>query len=419
MRIHLLLIVLACGLVFGCKRDRDGDSFFTTARGSQNKSVEDAATEAQTGSLVTPDEEAVLDDAEMGQTAPEPEEVAWGNSGKEVVKDTNEGGSTSFSPSGSNRTYAEVPVVSGGEFKGTARMDVPFVSSGRSNGGFATGMRSRWGYVRFEGGTLEADRIGAARGDPGAQFRMGVRFLEGDEVEEDPEEAFKWFLKAAEQDIPEAQYNVGLAYLDGWGAEVDHEKSVDWFFRSAEQGLDSAQHSLALRYFHGEGVEVNYEEAAYWYSLAAEQGHSFAQNNLGCMYLDGLGVPLDYGLAEKWLGMSASMGNPKAQFNLGNLYADPDTFLHNNQMAAGWFSIAAREGHAASQVNLSYAYETGTGLKRNLVQAYMWAYISHQLEPGRASVLRSLDRLAGSLTQAEIQQALAGAEEWLINHPKP
>lgn len=45
----------------------------------------------------------------------------------------------------------------------------------------------------------------AHQGIADAQFILGVCYLNGHYVEEDPEMAFEWFMKAAEQGHPEAQ----------------------------------------------------------------------------------------------------------------------------------------------------------------------------------------------------------------------
>ena len=63
---------------------------------------------------------------------------------------------------------------------------------------------------------------------------------------------------------PEAQYQLGMIYLRGDGVDVDAKSAVEWFKRSAEQGHKAAQLALADCYTYGWGVEVDESKAEYW-----------------------------------------------------------------------------------------------------------------------------------------------------------
>lgn len=208
-----------------------------------------------------------------------------------------------------------------------------------------------------------------------AQFELGKMYYFGIDVSQDREEAFKWFMKSAEQGYAEAQYRAGLSLMTGDGITQDMEKGlelmlkaaeqglaeaqfglgtmlvsssnantkadgVEWLAKAAEQGYEDAltvlsgisepkddfseivlhaqtgnvdaQYALAVCYVNGEYVEKDLEEAAKWFLKAAEQGHSDAQLSLGRMYLDGLGVDINYREAAKFLMLSAKQGNKNA-----------------------------------------------------------------------------------------------------------
>jgi TPR repeat protein len=55
-------------------------------------------------------------------------------------------------------------------------------------------------------------RLAAEQGDPDAQFILGVMYYQGDRVGKDVREAFKWFRLAAEQGSPEAQSTLKSMY---------------------------------------------------------------------------------------------------------------------------------------------------------------------------------------------------------------
>jgi uncharacterized protein len=83
--------------------------------------------------------------------------------------------------------------------------------------------------------------------DKQAQFDLGMQFYNGDGVQEDLLMAFEYFQKgillqilqnintlsallspAAEAGLPGAQYKLGCMYRDGEGIETDLVKAVEW-----------------------------------------------------------------------------------------------------------------------------------------------------------------------------------------------
>lgn len=65
--------------------------------------------------------------------------------------------------------------------------------------------------------------------DPMAQYWVGVMHMKGQGVEQDYEEAGKWFRRAAEQAVPQAQYKLGNLYSDGNGVPQDNEFAYIWY----------------------------------------------------------------------------------------------------------------------------------------------------------------------------------------------
>lgn len=114
-----------------------------------------------------------------------------------------------------------------------------------------------------------------------------------------------------------AQYNLGLMYSDGNTVDQNYEEAVKWYTKAAEQGFDWAQNNLGYMFLEGHGVPQDYKEAVRWFKKAAEQRHSTAQYNLGCMYANGQGVPQDYKEAVRCYTKAAEQGDSGAQHNLG------------------------------------------------------------------------------------------------------
>ena len=92
----------------------------------------------------------------------------------------------------------------------------------------------------------------------------------------DEEEAFRYYLKAAQQGHIEAQYKLGECYYYGNGTAEDDKEAVKWYMKAAKKGYADAQFELGECYELGLGVEENEAQAIYWYKKAASQGHEEA-----------------------------------------------------------------------------------------------------------------------------------------------
>ncbi len=116
-------------------------------------------------------------------------------------------------------------------------------------------------------------------------------------------------LAAVQKGDPEAQYKLGVAYFHGRGVEQDYVAASKWYQAAAEQGNDKAQFNLGLMCLDGnQGVAKDEAEAARWFRKASEHGHAKARFNLGRLYLNGLGVPKDNVEAYVWLTLASAQG---------------------------------------------------------------------------------------------------------------
>jgi TPR repeat protein len=155
----------------------------------------------------------------------------------------------------------------------------------------------------------------AGTDDAQAQFKLAVRYANGDGVPADPERALRIFTRAAEQGHAESAASLGVMYSEGQGVKVDPEQALHWSQRGAALGSVRAKYSLGLAYYHGNGVERDFAAALRWYHEAADAGYAPAMNNLGIMYGLGEGVPRDDARAYAWFITSASRGNENAEKN--------------------------------------------------------------------------------------------------------
>lgn len=82
--------------------------------------------------------------------------------------------------------------------------------------------------------------------DPDAQFQVAMRYVCGNGVERDYEEAFDWLETAAKNGHGYAQFRLGMAYMIRLGVEKDLLEAAIWFSAAATQGVDPAIPALEI-----------------------------------------------------------------------------------------------------------------------------------------------------------------------------
>ena len=116
-------------------------------------------------------------------------------------------------------------------------------------------------------------RARAEKGDTRAQNDLAAAYIVGEHgLQQNPSEAFKWWLKAAEQGYAVAQHNVGACYVNGSGVEKNYQQAAKWYLKAAEQNFRSSQYAVAFSYANGLGVPKDYVVAYKWWNLAAVHG---------------------------------------------------------------------------------------------------------------------------------------------------
>lgn len=127
----------------------------------------------------------------------------------------------------------------------------------------------------------------ARAGNAVAQIHLGLLYYHGKGVPENDRTAFRWFSRAADQEMPDGMYHLANMYAFGLGlpeAETDPDlRAAQWYFRAARRGHADAQYSLGILFLAGKGVEKNTAEALRWIRRAADLGHAAARQFLGAM----------------------------------------------------------------------------------------------------------------------------------------
>ena len=125
----------------------------------------------------------------------------------------------------------------------------------------------------------------------------------------DIDKALEWYGKAAGFGEPRAQWRMGMAWVNGEGRAPDPRQAVEWFEKSAASGWPDGMLSLAVMYATGDGVPLDPARAASLYRQAADLGSAHALRSLAGMHAVGEGMPADpvraHELYEQAIGMGA------------------------------------------------------------------------------------------------------------------
>ena len=169
------------------------------------------------------------------------------------------------------------------------------------------------------------------------------------------------FKLTAEQGDAQAQYTLGLMYEEGDNVEKNNAESYKWYLRSASQGVAEAQYRLGLLYDFGQGVPKNEAEAAKWYKLAAMRDHPEALYQFARMHYSGLGgLSPDLNKAFDFFRRAAKQGNTNSQNMLGEMYYSGAGVQQSYFHSYIWLSIAAHSDESGSSVLASSAKALST-----------------------------------------------------------
>ena len=241
-------------------------------------------------------------------------------------------------------------------------------------------------------------KASAEKGDAQASGLLARYYHNGLGLKKDIAEALKWARSAAQKGDSNGQNILGSLHHYGQGVEQDFKEALKWYQKAADQGNAMAQNNLASLFHRGKGVEKDHAEAFKWFRKAADQGVGPAQAYLGNMFMRGLGVKQDYAEAIKWHRKAAEQGaSITAKVNRGT---DAERVA-----SLGW-----------SYAQLGWMYQTGNGVKKDVVTAHAWYNIADA--NGYTGGKKNNSNLAKKMTPDQITKAESLAKEMVKKNPK-
>ena len=111
--------------------------------------------------------------------------------------------------------------------------------------------------------------------DPEEEYRLGIKFMLGQECPQNHVWAFSHFVDAARAGHTRAGICVARMYEQGLRfSQKDHKEAAKIYQEYAETGVATAQFLLGMLYSNGEGVAKNNVTAHVWFNLAASRTKS-------------------------------------------------------------------------------------------------------------------------------------------------
>ena len=200
-------------------------------------------------------------------------------------------------------------------------------------------------------------------------------------VDQNYEEAFKWYKLAADQKDAKAQFVMGTMYFFGDHVDQDYEEAFNWYSCASDQGNLDAHLMRGLMYCYGYHVNQNYAEGLEWINRAAENGHSESQFIMGQMYYDGFGVDRDYAAAFEWFSLAAGQGDEDAKCALGIMYENGEGVEASLSKAIEFYREACQDNSSVSEeaaYRLGYIYYDGRGVKQDKQKALEYFLLAYE-----------------------------------------
>ncbi|WP_338140360.1 NB-ARC domain-containing protein [Candidatus Paracaedibacter symbiosus] len=215
----------------------------------------------------------------------------------------------------------------------------------------------------------------ADKDDSQAQFRLGVMYKQGraglPQGPEADQKAAEWYRKAAEKDNTNAQFRLGSMYINGQGVDKDYKESFKYFEKAAHQGDADGQALLGTMYKEGWGTEQDIQEALKWIQKAAEQGNVHGQYYLALLYRDGEGIVASDAQAIAWLHEAAKQSED-AQYTLGWMYENGRGVTKHLEEAAKWYKASEKGCPGYAIYSIGRMYEYGLNVEQDLGKAIEW-----------------------------------------------
>jgi uncharacterized protein len=235
---------------------------------------------------------------------------------------------------------------------------------------------------------LDAMRSGSAA------LRSGTQALRDGK----PDEAVTALEYAAGQGVPGAMWKLGRMYADGDGVDRNALRAFEYFRDltvahaydppNTPQARFVASAFVALGHFYIDGIAETYVKpdparARQMYNYAASYfADPDAQYNLARLYREGIGGPKDPRQAVRWLGNAANKGHHQAQTMLGAMLFSGKEVARQAGMGLFWLTVA-KDSAGASERWVADTYASAFAQANEDERAMAYRYLENWVRDRR------------------------------------
>lgn len=256
----------------------------------------------------------------------------------------------------------------------------------------------------------------AQAGNAAAQVTVGTWYYQGRHVEQNYDQAAKWWSRAAKAGNAKGIGFFGLCYQTGRGVEKDSLRAAGLYTRSLKEGNPELMKSLiesaakgnvfsqvyvATCYQKGVGVKKDTFKAANYFEKAAKQGSVDADRELGLLLLNN---KQDVE-AVKYFKAGADKGDLPSTFYYGKLLAEGKGITKDPTQGMIYMQKAAEADFANAQLYLGRAYYEGNGVRKSPETGYGWIYKAAQNGNSNAMYQLAMKQVEGNGTQLDYEKA--------------
>ncbi|MDR1955155.1 MAG: sel1 repeat family protein [Candidatus Methanoplasma sp.] len=186
----------------------------------------------------------------------------------------------------------------------------------------------------------------AEGGNPYARLGLAYMYHHGKNIDPDPEQAIKWYVRSSELGCSRAKWELAKIFRDGTIVKKDHEMFILYLRSAADSGVPEAKVELGFTYLQGAHIERDEVLAFKWMHSAAGQGNPMAQFMTGYMYGRGIGVFQDISEQELWYAKTGLKGNGELFYWIGRNFEYGLFNVGIDLFEAGrWYKMGADMGH--------------------------------------------------------------------------
>ncbi len=220
--------------------------------------------------------------------------------------------------------------------------------------------------------------------------------------DDDREQAFDMFCKAADAGSAEAFFRKGMMLHKGFGTERSESKAVEALEAAAALGHSKAMVVLADMYMDGTTVERDPAKAYRWYLLSAETGNPRSQYQVATMLSSGIGVEKDEDEADLWYRRHSA-----SELNGSRMYAlemiDKRRGARRPETPV-MYEEAADSGNLRAIAKLAYMRETGKEVTKDVTKASA-LYDTLEKGPAKGRGAAASAHLEGRLGESDLERA--------------